>query len=231
MATNKQRRDAERLRLQRQLEERRRREATRKRATLIGSIVGTLVVVAAVVIGVLVATGDDDKPAAQAGGDNPCADVAKVKGAVTFDKVTVQNPTNLESDPKVCTAGTSNPTALAYKDLVVGTGATPALTSNVSVQYAGVLYKQSGGKAGEQFDSTWARGGQPTDFNLQRVVAGFTQGIGGNSTAKIPPMKVGGRRIVVLPSALGYGATGSGSSIPPNSPLVFVIDLTKVAAA
>ena len=66
---------------------------------------------------------------------------------------------------------------------------------------------------------------QAATFSLQQVVKGFTQGIGGGSG--VPPMKVGGRRIMILPPALGYGAQSQGS-IPANAPLVFVVDLLAV---
>ncbi|SHG65326.1 FKBP-type peptidyl-prolyl cis-trans isomerase [Jatrophihabitans endophyticus] len=239
MATNKQRRDAERLRLQRQLDQRRQREAARKRLTLIASVVGTLVVIAVVVVAVIAGTsGGDDDTSAQSGGQPSktasssaaasstaaaaanCDDVAKLKGAVTFQGVTVANPTNLKKEPKVCSAGKADPKALLVKDLVVGKGKAPALTSNVTVQYTGQLYRK-----GTQFDSSWSRG-KAAPFNLQQVVPGFTQGIGGNGKA-VKPMKVGGRRIVVMPAALGYGAQAN-NGIPANSALVFVIDLTKV---
>jgi peptidylprolyl isomerase len=102
---------------------------------------------------------------------------------------------------------------------VVGKGAPATPTSTVTVQYYGVLYKN-----GTYFDSSWKRG-MPAAFPLTNVVKGFTYGIGG--TKGVAPMKVGGRRIIIVPSALGYGAQGSGA-IPPNSPLVFIVDLTKV---
>lgn len=238
MATNKQRRDAERLRLQRQLEQRRAREATKKRVVLIGSVVGTLVVIAAVVLAVVATTGGDDKkddtasqgqrssaPSGSQSAEKPadCTTAKQAKGAVTFQGVTVGNPTNLKAEPKVCSAGTTNPTKLQYKDLVVGKGKTPALTADVEVQYAGLLYR-----AGTAFDSSWARGGKSSPFNLQQVVPGFTQGIGGNSAARIPPMKVGGRRIVIVPAALGY-PEGRPPTIPANTALVFVIDLVKTS--
>ncbi|GAB2462653.1 FKBP-type peptidyl-prolyl cis-trans isomerase [Jatrophihabitans fulvus] len=238
MATNKQRREAERDRLRRQLEDRRRKEAARKRFVLVASVVGTLALI--VVLVVVLATslgGDDDTPAAQSPSATPTQPTSAAPsspeaqhcptttgpGVVTFQGVSVGNAANIAKEPKVCSTSAKAPTKLLYKDLVVGKGKTPALTSTVSVQYTGVLYKN-----GTQFDSSWARGGQPAQFNLQQVVAGFTQGIGGNSAAKIPPMKVGGRRIVILPSDLGYGAQGSPPTIPANAPLVFVIDLKNV---
>jgi peptidylprolyl isomerase len=90
----------------------------------------------------------------------------------------------------------------------------------VSVQYLGVLYKN-----GLKFDSSWSRGGKPISFPLTQVVHGFTQGIGG--AGKVAPMRVGGRRIMILPASLGYGSSANGS-IPANSPLVFVVDLKSV---
>ena len=77
-------------------------------------------------------------------------------------------------------------------------------------------------KTGTEFDSSWSRG-QAAQFTLSQVVPGFTQGIGG--TTGVAPMKVGGRRIIIMPAALGYGSQAN-ASIPANSPLVFVVDLT-----
>ncbi|MCU1658843.1 MAG: peptidylprolyl isomerase FKBP-type, partial [Pseudonocardiales bacterium] len=99
---------------------------------------------------------------------------------------------------------------------VVGKGAAAKPTSTVTVQYVGVLYRN-----GKLFDSSWARG-QTAQFSLTGVVKGFTEGIGG--TAGVPPMKAGGRRIMILPAALGYGSQAN-SQIPANSALVFVVDL------
>ena len=89
------------------------------------------------------------------------------------------------------------------------------------MQYIGALYKN-----GTIFDESWKRGA-PQTFALTGVVKGFSQGIAGLA-GKIPPMKVGGRRVVIIPAALGYGKTAQ-STIPANSTLVFVIDLTKAA--
>jgi len=206
VATNQQRRAAERKLLQRQLEERRTREARRKRVVLISSIVGTLVVIAAVVISIVVAGSGDS---------------GAKKGPTTFMKVTVKNSTDLTREPGVTSKGSTPPTKLGYKDLVVGKGQAASAKATVTVQYTGVLYA-----TGKQFDSSWGRG-QPATFSLAQVVPGFTQGIGG--TSGVPPMKVGGRRIMILPAALGYGARGN-QGIPPNTPLVFVVDLKKIGS-
>lgn len=107
------------------------------------------------------------------------------------------------------------------KDLIVGTGEPANPASTVSVQYVGVRYDD-----GKQFDASWDKGGATT-FRLNKVVRGFTQGIGGNET--IPPMKVGGRRLMIVPSELGYGENGTpDGSIPPNATIVFVVDLIAV---
>jgi peptidylprolyl isomerase len=84
----------------------------------------------------------------------------------------------------------------------------------------GVLYKN-----GTLFDSSWKNGGKPVQFPLTGVVPGFTQGIGG--AGKVAPMRQGGRRIMILPSALAYGPQAQ-QGIPANSVLVFVVDLQKI---
>ena len=246
MSTNQPRREAERRRLQRQLEERRAREAARKRFTLIASIVTTLVVIAAVVVVVVIATSGDSKkkkdsgvqagagrstgattPAAQTtppaapappAPTAPCAAVPK-SATSTYKGVTVGKATDLKHEPKVSSKGEAAPGNLLCQDLVVGTGKAATAASTVTVQYTGVLYKD-----GKQFDSSWSRG-QPAQFSLAQVVPGFTEGIGG--AGAVAPMKVGGRRVMILPASLGYGSQAAGS-IPANSTLVFVVDLKSV---
>lgn len=246
MATNQQRREAERRRLQQQLEERRAREAARKRTTLIASIVGTLVVIVLVIVIVAVSVSGGSGKKNNAGGNDsvstpgatsssvsasssapaittptaPCAKPPKGAKAV-FEGVTITGATDLKHAPTVTSLSEKAPTTLQCQDLVVGTGKAATPTSTVSVQYLGVLYKN-----GTKFDSSWSRGGKPISFPLTGVVPGFTQGIGGSG--KVAPMRVGGRRIMILPAALGYGSSANGS-IPANSPLVFVVDLTKVS--
>lgn len=241
MPSNKQRRESTRRQLELQLKERQAREARRRRATLIASIAGTLAVIVVIVVVIVVvsSSGDDtstktaSKPsttptsavstpkaaAPQAG--TPAACTAPTKAATaSFKGVTVGAATDLKHEPKVTSKGAADPTALECADLLVGTGKAATPTSTVSVQYTGVLYRK-----GTQFDSSWARGAKPVSFPLTGVVPGFTQGIGG--TGKVAPMRVGGRRIMVLPSSLGYGAQASGA-IPANSSLVFVVDLVSV---
>ena len=141
--------------------------------------------------------------------------------SVTFNATTVTGATNLSAKPQV-TSESKLPTAkLKVKDLVVGTGAAADPTSTVTVQYVGVRYAD-----GKQFDSSWDRG-SPTSFSLKKVVKGFTQGIGGND--EIAPMKVGGRRIIIVPAEMAYGEEGTpDGSIPPNATIVFVVDLRAI---
>ena len=87
------------------------------------------------------------------------------------------------------------------------------------MQYTGVLYEN-----GKKFDSSWARG-QAAQFPLTGVVPGFTQGIGG--TGKVAPMRIGGRRIIIMPPLARLRGAGT-ERIPANCTLVFVVDLVKV---
>jgi FKBP-type peptidyl-prolyl cis-trans isomerase len=104
-------------------------------------------------------------------------------------------------------------TELVTEDLIEGDGPEAAPGATVTVHYHGVLLD------GTTFDASY--GAAPATFPLDQVIAGWTEGI--------PGMKVGGRRLLVIPSELAYGAQGAGSVIPPNADLVFVVDLLEVA--
>ncbi len=108
---------------------------------------------------------------------------------------------------------------LQYEDTVEGTGAEAKAGQRVSVHYTGWLYKD--GAAGKKFDSSKDRG-QPFAFPLGggRVIRGWDEGVQG--------MKVGGTRRLVIPSDLGYGASGAGGVIPPNATLLFEVELLGV---
>ena len=109
------------------------------------------------------------------------------------------------------------PTKLVVKDLITGTGPAAKSGSQLTVNYVGVLYK-----TGKEFDSSWKRN-QPftTALSPGSVIPGWVQGLSG--------MKVGGRRELIVPPNLAYGAKGSPPTIPPNSTLIFVVDLLSVA--
>jgi peptidylprolyl isomerase len=123
----------------------------------------------------------------------------------------VSNATSMQVKAGISAGSLPAPTSLVTKDLVAGTGTTAAASSTVVVQYVGANYAD-----GKDFDSSWQRG-QPATFPLSGVVPGFAQGIVG--------MKAGGRREIVIPPALGYGAAGSPPAVSPNETLVFVVDL------
>ena len=113
-------------------------------------------------------------------------------------------------------AATSAPNGkLQVTDETVGTGAEAKEGSTISVKYTGTL------QDGSVFDSTDKHGGQPATFQLAKgqLIDGWVQGI--------PGMKVGGKRKLVIPPDLGYGSQGQ-SGIPPNSTLIFEIELTDV---
>lgn len=153
-------------------------------------------------------------------GDENKSDEALAKGSETSStaSTTATTPTSgeLASEPKVTPPSGAPPSKLVVKDLIVGTGpeATPGET--VTVNYVGVLYK-----GGKEFDASWKRK-EPFSFALGKgqVIAGWDKGVAG--------MKVGGRRELIIPAPLGYGATGSPPTIPPNAALVFVVDLLGV---
>lgn len=123
--------------------------------------------------------------------------------------------TNLTMEPTISKDTAAAPSSLKTQDLVVGTGATAVASDTVVVQYVGADYT-----TGADFDSSWSRG-MPSTFPLSGVVPGFAQGIVG--------MKVGGRREIVIPPALGYGPNGQPPAIGPNETLVFVVDLKSIA--
>jgi len=117
-------------------------------------------------------------------------------------------------------------TGLGIDDVQVGTGDTASAGRQVTVHYTGWLWETDastpeGGRAGAKFDSSKDRG-QPFDFNLGagHVIAGWDQGVAG--------MKVGGKRRLLIPASLGYGARGAGGVIPPNATLLFEVELLSV---
>jgi peptidylprolyl isomerase len=113
----------------------------------------------------------------------------------------------------------TTPSGLQITDSKVGTGATPKTGQTCVMHYTGWLY-QNGAK-GQKFDSSLDRG-QPFEFPIgqKRVIAGWDEGVA--------TMKVGGKRTLVIPPELGYGARGAGGVIPPNATLIFEVELLDV---
>jgi peptidylprolyl isomerase len=109
----------------------------------------------------------------------------------------------------------TTPTGLKYVDLVVGTGASPKPGDRITVHYLGTL------EDGKKFDSSYDRG-QPFVFQIGvgRVIKGWDEGV--------MTMKVGGKRKLIIPPELGYGARGAPPVIPPNSTLIFEVELLGI---
>ena len=108
---------------------------------------------------------------------------------------------------------TADVTQMQVIDLVEGTGVAVEPGATVLANYAGY-----GATTKKQFDSSFDRG-QPSPFGLDQVIKGWTQGI--------PGMKTGGRRLLIIPADLAYGANPPSSDIKPNEVLVFVVDLVN----
>jgi len=111
---------------------------------------------------------------------------------------------------------TTTPSGLQYEDTTVGTGETPETGQMCVMHYTGWLYQD--GKKGAKFDSSLDRG-KPFEFPIGtgRVIKGWDEGVAS--------MKVGGKRTLIIPPALGYGARGAGGVIPPNATLIFDVEL------
>jgi FKBP-type peptidyl-prolyl cis-trans isomerase len=111
------------------------------------------------------------------------------------------------------------PNGLKYTDTKTGDGAAATPGTKVSVHYTGWLYNNAA--KGTKFDSSVDRG-QPFQFTLgaHQVIAGWDEGVAG--------MKVGGKRTLIIPPELGYGARGAGGVIPPNATLMFDVELLGV---
>jgi peptidylprolyl isomerase len=116
--------------------------------------------------------------------------------------------------PVIGTLSGEAPADLQTQDIIVGTGAPVIATSVIEAHY--VLMTWS---TGQVVQSSWDSG-QSFTTPLSGVISGWQQGI--------PGMKEGGRRLLIIPPALGYGASGSGP-IAPNETLIFVVDVIKVS--
>ena len=122
---------------------------------------------------------------------------------------------DLNTKPTVQPRSEPVPDDLVLIDRIEGAGDEATTEDTVTVQYVGVTYSTA-----QEFDSSWDRG-EPATFPLDRVIAGFRDGIAG--------MRVGGRREIVVPSEMGYGAAGAPPVIRPHEDLVFVVDLLSIS--
>lgn len=109
------------------------------------------------------------------------------------------------------------PKRVIVQDLVPGTGEAVAVNDTAEVKYVGARYRD-----GKIFDSSWGGGGSgAVPLPLRGMIPGFREGMAG--------MKVGGRRLLVIPAAGGFGPAGA-VDVPPDTDLVYVVDLVKVSA-
>lgn len=114
---------------------------------------------------------------------------------------------------------TTTPSGLQYTDTQEGSGDSPKTGQTCVMHYTGWLY-QNGAK-GAKFDSSLDRG-RPFEFSIGvgQVIKGWDEGVAN--------MKVGGKRTLIIPPELGYGARGAGGVIPPNATLMFDVELLGI---
>jgi peptidylprolyl isomerase len=184
-----------------------RRHRAQRRRRLIGAAVAAFVILALLVVVLVPAflINDDTKKAT--------VENTNTTTAPAGDCVAVKDPLP-KGAPAVPVQVGAPPAELVKKDLKLGTGAVVKPGATITANYIGVACT-----TGKIFDSSWSRG-QPAEFPLSGVIKGWTDGI--------PGMKVGGRRLLGIPAAQAYGATGQGALIGPNEPLWFVVDVVSV---
>ena len=175
----------------------------------------TVIALAVGTLGLAGCSSSSSSPATTATTAAPSASSTTPSVAIT----PVQDPSPAgtpTAKPTVTVPPGTPPTGLESTDLIVGTGPAVTTSDTVSVQYVGVAWS-----TGKQFDASWDRGSQPISFPLNGVIPGWTAGMVG--------MKAGGRRELVIPPNLAYGAAPPpGSGIAANETLIFIIDLVSI---
>ncbi|MEM8602563.1 MAG: FKBP-type peptidyl-prolyl cis-trans isomerase [Cyanobacteria bacterium P01_H01_bin.121] len=174
-----------------------------------GVMVGCLVVFVVAQIVMPTAPAQADAPASNA----PMTSVTQSDNPILFAQAPKPKQTATTEMDSNNLATTDS--GLQYEDLVVGTGATPEKGQTVVVHYVGTL------EDGSEFDSSVKRG-RPFQFKIGvgQVIKGWDEGVG--------TMNVGGKRKLIIPPELGYGARGAGGVIPPNATLIFEVELLDI---
>jgi peptidylprolyl isomerase len=160
------------------------------------------------------ACGDDEKEASAPQETATATPEPATAGEVDAEAISK----DLTEKPEVAQPSGDPPTELQSVDLVEGKGKAAKAGDTVSVQYVGNSWS-----TGAQFDASWDRGSEPFTLPLGagQVIPGWDQGIVG--------MKKGGRRLLVIPPDLAYGAQSPSPDIGPNETLIFVVDLEKIS--
>ncbi len=180
--------------------------ATAKRNRILTLVAGVVAVIALILLA-----------SKCTGSDNTAADTTVAEDTIAPVVTTPPNP-KLAEKPVITVPTTPKPSKLEVKDLIVGTGPEVAPGDDVVMQYAG-----SSWSTGKEFDSSWSRGKTPfpvPNVGQAGVIAGWNQGLIG--------MREGGRRQIIIPPELGYGAAGRPPDIAANETLIFVVDAEKV---
>jgi peptidylprolyl isomerase len=149
----------------------------------------------------------------------PCASALAALALVTALASAAAAGTPAPATAETAGKTITTPSGLQITDSKIGTGATPQPGQTAVVHYTGWLYEN--GAKGKKFDSSLDRG-QPFEFPIgqHRVISGWDEGVA--------TMKVGGKRTLIIPPQLGYGARGAGGVIPPNATLIFDVELLDV---
>ena len=150
---------------------------------------------------------------------NTMSNVANRVKAAHMETMKKQGEENLKAGEAFLTANaakdgvTTLPSGLQYKVIKSGTGKSPQKSDKVTVNYRGTLID------GTEFDSSYSRN-QPATFGVGQVIPGWTEAL--------QLMKEGDQWEIYIPSKLGYGERGAGGKIPPNSALIFEVELISV---
>jgi peptidylprolyl isomerase len=163
----------------------------------------------------IAACGEDDEPAS-GGGDESAATPTPTETAseAGIEAVVQAIGKDTSAKPEIPAPQGDPPPELVIRDIVKGKGPRAKKGDEMSMQYVGISWS-----TGQQFDASWDRGAQPFTFQLGAgmVIPGWDQGIVG--------LRKGGRRLLIIPPEMGYGAQGTpDGTIAPNETLVFVVD-------